>query len=179
MFSFDISPRRERNLGYVTWDLLISTPAGAKQKTSVTADVRAWQNVLVANRAIVTKQQFRDDDVLEKKLLLDYLVEDNALSKAQVVGQQASRDIATSTIITTRMVEATVLARVGQLVNVTIEQGQVKLKWVAEARESGCYGQTIRVRKPGTREEYHVTLTAAQEGRLTGGAPAADATAVR
>jgi hypothetical protein len=67
------------------------------------------------------------------------------------------------------------LAHVGQLINVSVQQGRVELKWVAEAREIGCYGQTIRVRKPGTREEFNVLLTGPQEAKLVGsvGAPVA------
>ena len=57
-------------------------------------------------------------------------------------------------------------ARVGQLINVLVQQGGVQLKWVAEARESGAYGQTIRVRKPGTRDEFSILLTGAQQGKL-------------
>ena len=64
------------------------------------------------------------------------------------------------------MIEAVQLAKVGQLINVIVQQGGVQLKWVAEARESGAYGQTIRVRKPGTREEFSVLLTASQQGKL-------------
>ena len=52
------------------------------------------------------------------------------------------------------MIEAVQLAKVGQLVNVIVTQGHVQLKWVAEARESGAFGQAIRVRKPGTRDEF-------------------------
>ena len=79
---------------------------------------------------------------------------------------KVGRDISPGVALTGRMIEAVQLAKVGQLINVIVQQGGVQLKWVAEARESGAYGQTIRVRKPGTREEFSVLLTASQQGKL-------------
>ena len=69
------------------------------------------------------------------------------------------------------MIEAVQVARVGQLINVMVEQGHVQLKWVAEARESGSYGQTIRVRKPNSRDEFSVLLTGPQQGKLISPSP--------
>lgn len=166
-FTFELEPRKQKYLGLLTWDLTITGPGGAKQKTSINADVKAWQSILVANRAMVTKQAIGGDDVIEKRMLVDQLIE-NGLKREQVVGQQAARDISAGTPLTGRMIEAVLLVRVGQLVNVSVEKSNVRVKWVAEARESGSLGQAIRTRKPGTREEYQVLLTAAGEGKLIG-----------
>lgn len=169
LFTFDVQPRRERNLGLITWDVMIAG-ANLKQKASISANVRAWQQVQVTRLPMVYKQQFREQDVMEKRMLLDHLSEGGALTLEQVIGQQAARDIAAGTVLSARMIEPTTLARVGQLITVNVSKGSMQLKWVAEAREIGSQGQAIRVRKPGTREEFTVLLTGPQEGRLVGGA---------
>jgi flagella basal body P-ring formation protein FlgA len=88
----------------------------------------------------------------------------------QVVGQQSRRSFP-GVAFSGRMIEAVQVARVGQLINVMVEQGHVQLKWVAEARESGSYGQTIRVRKPNSRDEFSVLLTGPQQGKLISPSP--------
>jgi flagella basal body P-ring formation protein FlgA len=167
-FTFQIEPRRQKNLGDISWDVTMTSPAGA-QKAAITARVQAWQNILYAARPLATKQAFRDEDLVEKRVLLDRLPEEIPLTRERVVGQQANRDIAVGTPLTARMIEPVMLARIGQLIFVTVEHGGITLTWVAEARESGSYGQTVRVKKPTTREEFNVILTGPERGRLVGG----------
>jgi len=171
LFRFEIDRPIQRDIGDVTWPVTIGTPAGT-QKTTISANVRAWQTRLFAARPIVARQQFRDEDVVEKRILVDHLGDELSPSKGQVVGQQAARDIPVGTILNSRMIEAIQLARVGELVDVYVERGRIQLKWVAEARENGSLGQTIRVRKVGERDEFTVVLIGQRQGKLVGVSPA-------
>jgi flagella basal body P-ring formation protein FlgA len=177
LFHFDIERPIQRDIGEVTWQVAISTPAGM-QRATISANVRAWQTRLFAARPIVTKQQFHDEDLVERRLLVDRLGDELALTKAQVVGQQAARDIGVGIPLTSQMIEAMQLARVGELVDVFVERGRIQLKWVAEARENGSLGQAIRVRKIGERDEFTIVLTGQRQGRLVGITPS-DVTARR
>jgi flagella basal body P-ring formation protein FlgA len=169
-FKFEVEPRRARNIGDMTWDVGLVTAAG-RQKVAVTANVRAWQTQVVAMKPIVARQVINELDVSEKRVLVDQLPEDQPLTLGQVVGQQVAREVSAGGAINGRLLEAVQLAKVGQLVNVMVQNGGVQLKWVAEARESGAHGQTIRVRKPGTREEFSVILTGPQQGKLVSASP--------
>jgi flagella basal body P-ring formation protein FlgA len=162
---FDVEPRKQRNIGDITWDVTVTGSTG-RQKHSISAHVRAWQTQIIAVKPIVTRQVISESDVTEKRVLVDRLPDEGSLTLDQVVGQQSARDISPGVAFTGRMIEAVQLAKVGQLINVLVQQGRVQLKWVAEARESGAYGQTIRVRKPGTREEFSVLLSGPQQGKL-------------
>jgi flagella basal body P-ring formation protein FlgA len=162
---FDIAPRKQRNIGDITWDVTVTSDKG-RQKHSIAANVRAWQTQIIAVKPIVTRQVIGESDVTEKRILLDRLADEGSLTIDQVVGQQSGRDLSPGVALTGRMIEAVQVAKVGQLINVIVQQGGVQLKWVAEARESGAYGQTIRVRKPGTRDEFSVLLNGPQQGRL-------------
>jgi flagella basal body P-ring formation protein FlgA len=169
-FKFDVEPRKQRNIGDIAWDVTVISSAG-KQRHTISANVRAWQNQIIAVKPIVARQVISDAAVSEKRILVDRLPEEGSLTLDQVVGQQSARDLSPGIAFTGRMIEAVQVAKVGQLINVLVEQGHVQLKWVAEARESGSYGQTIRVRKPGTRDEFSILLTGPQQGKLISASP--------
>ena len=169
-YKFDVEPRKQRNIGDIAWDIT-AISAAAKQKYTIYANVRAWQSQIIAIKPIVARQVISEADVSEKRILVDRLPEEGSLTIDQVVGQQSARDLSPGVAFTGRMVEAVQIAKVGQLINVIVEQGHVQLKWVAEARESGSYGQAIRVRKPGSRDEFSVLLTGPQQGKLVSASP--------
>jgi flagella basal body P-ring formation protein FlgA len=172
---FQIAPQKSRRLGNVAWDVTVSTGA-AKKKHVLMTHVQAWQTQLVTARPISVKQVIQHDDVVEKRVLVDYLSEEPPVARAQIVGQQAARELPIGTVVTPRVIHSVQLVRVGQLVTVVVENGRVHVKWVAEARENGNYGQMIRVRKPGTRDEFIVVVSGPEQTTLRGGG-AMDATA--
>ena len=160
-FRFDVEPRRVRDLGDVSWDVSILTDAGDK-KVPVNAHARAWENQLVLSGPVAYKQVLRDVDVTDRRVLIDHLEDTPVLSKPQVVGQEASRDLQTGTVMTARLVESVPLAKAGQYVTVTLCQGTVQVKTVAKAMEAGSYGQSIKVRNETTKDVFDVTLTGPQ-----------------
>jgi len=163
-FHFDIQPRRVRDLGEVNWMVSIVTDAAAvaRQKVSVVASARAWQDQVIMARPVTCRGVIRDEDVSQRRVLIDHVDETPVLTRAQVVGQQAARDLDMGTVMTARMVEAVPLAKTGQYVTVMLNQGSVQIKTVAKAMEPGSFGQTIRVKNEATREMYEVTLTGPQ-----------------
>jgi flagella basal body P-ring formation protein FlgA len=164
LVSFTIDSRQARSLGDVRWDVTIQAQT-ARQRASILAFARAWQTQVVAARPIAPRQIVREDDLVERRTLADRLSDDGVTSIAALVGQQASREIPPGTVLTARMVTATPLVHRGQLISVWVESGRVHVKTVAEAREDGAFGQTIRVRKPGTTDEFNVVVTGAQAAR--------------
>src|SRR5207249_3653715 len=138
-------------------------------KASITANVRAWRTQLHTTQALAARQLIREADVKPVRVLVDRLSEGDQLTVAQVVGSEAGWPLGPDEILTKSNVRASQLVRSGQLVTVSIERPGVVLKWVAEARENGVYGQIIRVRRPDTREEFQVTLTGPEQGTLVDG----------
>ncbi len=170
-FRFDIEARRARNLGNVAWDVTILAD-GSTQKKSIQATARAWQQQVIVMTPIAFKQIIREEDLVQRRALVDKVVEEPLLSIAQAAGQQASRDLRPGTLMTARMVDAVPQVRVGQFVTVTLQRGGVQLKSVAKALEPGAFGQTIRVKNESTREIFQVTVTGPQAARM--GDPPAD-----
>ncbi|HZL34296.1 MAG TPA: flagellar basal body P-ring formation chaperone FlgA [Tepidisphaeraceae bacterium] len=171
-FKFNLEARYVRNLGDVSWDVLIVTEGGTK-KVTVNAMARAWQKQVVVSRAMAYRQVIRNDDVIEHRVLADRLPDDPLLAVEQVVGQEAARELKPGTVITARMVSPVPLVKTGQFIAVTLTSGNVRIKTVGRAMEAGSFGQTVRVRNDATHEVYEVVLTGPQEGTMNGGAPPA------
>jgi flagella basal body P-ring formation protein FlgA len=164
-FQFNVNPPRNKNLGEVTWDVSIIAD-GVSQKTSITANLKAWQNQLVVNKPLGYRQLFREEDLIDRRTLVDRLSEDPLVTREQVVGQMAGRELKSGTILTARLIDPTVLVKSGQLVSVTLTQGAIQAKSVARAMEQGTIGQTIRVRNEATNNQFDVVVTGPQTAKL-------------
>lgn len=169
LFHFSIDGERIHNLGDVTWEVGVSAADGkaARQKAYIRAKAKAWQELLLARVPLAYHQEIRGTDLIEQRTLMDQLQSDTPLRRDQVVGQMAGRELRAGTVITSRLVDAMPLAKVGDLITVTLTQGGVQITTVARATETGSYGQTIRAKHEGDNAMYDVTLTGPKAGRMT------------
>jgi flagella basal body P-ring formation protein FlgA len=169
LFRFNLTPERVRDLGSVEWQVLIVS--GDAQKTvDITATARMWQNQLIIAKTVAAQQILRDSDIIEHRTLVDHLPDDALLTRPQTIGQEASRELKPGTILAARLIDPVPLCKSDDLISVTVRRGNVELKTVARAIESGGYGQTIRVRDQDTNDVYDVVLTGPQQG-LVGAVP--------
>jgi flagella basal body P-ring formation protein FlgA len=168
-FRFALEPSRSRTLGDITWTVTVSAadnPAQRPQRVVIPATARVWQQQVVVKSPIPLRSTIRQQDVEERRALVEQLPTDTLLSMEQVIGQQSARALSPGTVLTGRMIEAVQLARQGQLLTVSLSQGAVRVKSVARALESGSLGQRIRARNEVTNEVYDVVLTGPQEAAL-------------
>lgn len=168
-FRFQVVPQRAKNLGPVSWEVHVTTDTGI-QKLAVSGMAKAWQEQVVLSRPISARQIVREQDVVNKRTLVDQIDDQPLLTREQVVGNQSVRDLKPGAVFTAKMVEPVPLARSGQFVTITLTTANVKVKTVARAMESGSYGQTIRVKNEATKEIYEVILTGPQTAEMNGGA---------
>jgi flagella basal body P-ring formation protein FlgA len=169
-FKFNIEPRRVFGLGDVSWDVTVVADSG-KQKATVAATARAWQTELSLVRPLAHREVIQATDLIQKRILVDRLPNEPLLTADEAVGQEASQELKPGELLTTRMVEAMPLAKVGQLITVDLDQGTIHIKTIARAMEGGSYGQSIKAKNEATGDMYEVTLTGPQEGTI-GAAPA-------
>src|SRR3954470_13929830 len=47
---FDVQPRKQRNLGDISWEVTVSSAQGTRQRHTISANVRAWQTQVTAVR---------------------------------------------------------------------------------------------------------------------------------
>jgi flagella basal body P-ring formation protein FlgA len=168
-FQFEVTPTRVRTLGDVAWDVVIVSN-GHRQKTTINATARQWLLESVMLNPVAYQQVIRDQDVQEKRVLTEEMIDPPPLAKARVVGQQAARELKPGMVVNGNMVDPVLLVRQGQLVTVTINRGTIHITAVAKAMDSGSYGQTIRARNDVDPSRiFEVMMTGPQEGTVTGG----------
>ncbi|MCC6424080.1 MAG: flagellar basal body P-ring formation protein FlgA [Phycisphaerales bacterium] len=167
-FRFAVTPRRSAGLGAQEWDVVIVS-GDQSQKATINANAKAWQEQVVVSKPLAYKQLIRDEDVVDRRALVERLDDSPLLARSQVVGQQAAMEMKPGTVMTARMVDPVPLARTGQLVTVVVSQGNVTIRTVARAMEGGTYGQSIKVRNEVTRDVFDVILTGPQMGRMSAG----------
>jgi flagella basal body P-ring formation protein FlgA len=166
LFKFQIDPLRARSLGNVMWNVTIFSNDKVAKKVVISAEARAWQEQLVAARPLAFHQTIREADIAQRRALVDQLSDDPLLTKDQIIGQQASREMKPDMVFTSRTIDPTQLVKVGQYVTITLNQGTVRIKTVARAMESGSYGQTIRVKNETTKDVFQVVLTGPQTATM-------------
>jgi len=166
LFRFNIVSRQAMSLGQVSWEVQILT-GGKAQRVSINAFARAWQNQLVVAKPLGYHQVIRGEDLSEQRVLVEQMPAEPMVSSSQVLGQEAARELNTGTIVSARMVDPITLVKTGQLVTIAVNVGQVAVKTVGTAMETGTFGQTVKVRNESTRDIYEVTVTGPQEGTIS------------
>lgn len=177
IFQFDVKPPRHRNLGEMTWDVSILAD-GLAQKASITGTVKAWQNQLIVDKPLSYKQVIRDEDVIEKRSLVDRLSDDPLVTREQVVGQMAGRELKSGTVLTARLIDPVILVKSGQIVSIMLTHGAIQAKTVARAMEQGTMGQTIRVKNEVTNNVFDVVVTGPQSAKLPASTETSDVAAI-
>jgi len=168
-FQFQVQPVQVYNLGQVSWAVTVLYN-GKQQQVDISGMARAWKTEAILLNPLACRQTIRAEDVEERRELISRLPDEPLLSKAQAVGQDASRDLKPGTVLSASMVNPVLMAQPGQLVTVTVVHGTFQITAVARALECGTYGQTIRVRSDTDASlQYAVTLTGPQQGTVVAG----------
>jgi flagella basal body P-ring formation protein FlgA len=179
LFQFDVNAVRVHNIGDVAWDVTIYA-AGTKtssHKTTISAVARVWQEQLLVQRPMLFHQTIRNEDLTTRRALVDRLDGETLLKRDQVVGQLCAHDLQAGTVLTARLVEAAPLAKTGDLVTVTLAQGNVKVTTVVRAMDGGSFGQSIRGKQETTGTIFDVTLTGPKTGEISPESPPQTASA--
>jgi flagella basal body P-ring formation protein FlgA len=169
LFQFNLEGLRADNIGQVSWQVTIFA-AGAKassQQTTIAAVARVWQEQWMVRRPMAYHQTIRGDDLVSRRILVKQLDGERLMKREQLVGQLCSRELQAGTVLTARLVDAAPLAKTGDLVTVTLSQGNVKITTVMRAIDGGSFGQSIRGKQETTGAIFDVTLTGPQCGAIS------------
>jgi flagella basal body P-ring formation protein FlgA len=168
-FQFDIDDRRARSLGDISWDVTINA-AGASRRMTISSAARAWQEQVICREPLAYRQVIKDSDLVDRRVLVDMMTIETPATRAQLVGNMASRELVAGSVLTTRMIDPVPLVQPNQLVTLIVRQGGVQIRSEARAMEAGAFGQNIRVRNETSRDVFSVTVTGPQQATMTAGA---------
>lgn len=171
--SFRIEPQRVGDLGNVSW-LVTFTSGSESKRVRIAARARAWVEQTVCVRPLALRQTITEADVETRRVLADKMPTDTLVTRDQVIGQQAARDLKVGSIVTGKLLAPVELVRPGQLVTVLMRRGGVEIKSVARALQAGSAGQQVKVKNEATGDLFQVTLIGPQLATLSGSDPVAD-----
>jgi flagella basal body P-ring formation protein FlgA len=139
----------------VSWVVSIS----GEKRVFVTANARAWREQVTVAKPLSSRQPVNESDITVRRQLLDILPPDGLLTKAEVLGQAAARDLKPGMVFTSRTVQPQQMVRAGQDVMLDTASGGVRLLTGARALSDGTMGQTVRLRNEQTREIFMAVVT--------------------
>ena len=121
----------------------------------------------MVRRPMAYHQTIRAEDLDSRRTLVNQLDGETLMKREQVVGQLCSRELQAGTVLTARLVDAAPLAKTGDLVTVTLSQGNVEITTVVRAMDGGSFGQSIRGKQETTGAIFDVTLTGPKCGAIS------------
>jgi flagella basal body P-ring formation protein FlgA len=147
-----------RGLGSIQFDtqLLEGTRVVAKQM--ILAKVTKRQMVVTAAATIGRGDILAAKDLKEEEMWLDRKLPTLALKISDVAGLEATRSIASGTMIDTRDIKAAELAARGDMITIYAVSGNLVVKGSARAQDPGKLHDSIRVRNELTQAVYPATL---------------------
>ncbi|NLL14382.1 MAG: flagellar basal body P-ring formation protein FlgA [Fibrobacter sp.] len=136
----------------------------------VMCNVKVVVPVLVARRPILRGQQITSEDCELKSMDITTFGPHPLFNIDSLIGVRAVRTINPGTIVHTRLLEAIPAIQKGDLVEILVRKGNVKVAIQGVARESGKIGERIWVENTNSRKLVQViiknrgTVTVAQGG---------------
>lgn len=170
---FRIEPQRATDLGNVSWLVTITNGTDSK-RVRIAAQARAWIDQVVSVRPLTLRQTISESDIETRRILADRMPSDVLVTKEQIIGQQAAKDLKVGSVMTAKLLAPVELVRPGQLVTVYMRRGAIEVKSVARALQAGSAGQSVKVKNEATGDLFQVTLIGPQTAVISGSDPMAD-----
>ena len=158
-YAFRITDQAERRLGMVPLDVTIFEGERVQQQIRVLAAVKLNRPVVVAVRPLNRGQVIRAGDLALQPRTFKQ-VGDIGLTRVEpLVGQRARRFIDRGRRLGPRDIEPVPLVKRGDLAEVIVQRGNLRIQCVAKVLEEGGYGDVIELRRANTRSTFLAIVT--------------------
>jgi flagella basal body P-ring formation protein FlgA len=171
-YEFRVSTRSRNRLGLRDFRVVVRADGRVQHTLSIAAKVRLIRSVVVAARPLSIGNPVRSDDVTLETRVFDQDGELGIPQVAQAVGQQVGQFIPAGAMITSDALDEVDLVKRSSPVIVVTDNGGVQARVSGVARDSGAYGEVIRVRVGSGRKERRElrgVVTGVGEVRLVDG----------
>ena len=128
----------------------------------VTVTVAQSEEVVVAARPVTAGQILAPDDLKLAALPVEQFAGRQVyFDPAQLIGAQADMSLAAGMPLTEDAVQAPIMVKAGQTVEVTVISGGAEVSLDATAEQTGRIGDTILLTNPSTGRRFTAQVTAA------------------
>lgn len=129
--------------GRVTVELLCQ--GQANWRLHLAADVTLWADILVTRRALLRGHRIDSDDLGYQRLALSQVRKGSLRDETEAIGQEARRNLAANQPLRLQDIQAPMVVKRGDLVQITASLGGLKVVTPATALNNGRLGEQIRV----------------------------------
>ncbi len=157
-----VAPKHTDWLGAVPFQVRLLVDGQAVKRTSVSAYIEVWQEVVLAAKPLGHNQPIRREDLELQSMNMAGVPANAIVSLDQVIGRRANRAIAVNSILRADQVDLPPIVRKGDVVQVLAESAQLKITTQAVAQENGGVGQKIQVMNVASKKNVHARIVDAQ-----------------
>lgn len=150
---FRIRNQDSRRTGLMSFEVQVTSPGAEPEVVVVSAEVTLVRNVVVARRAINQGQLITGRDLMLEERRFERNEDAALFDMAAAIGQQSRRFIREGELLDPRSIETRPLVRRGDLVKIVIAGGGVEIRTSGQAQSAGALGETITVRRDGSRRK--------------------------
>jgi flagella basal body P-ring formation protein FlgA len=157
-----MAPKHTDWLGAVPFQVRLLVDEQAVKRTSVSAYIEVWQEVVLAAKPLGRNQPINREDLDLQRMNMDGIPANAIVNLDHVIGCRANRAIAINSILRTDQVDLPPIVRKGDVVQVLAESAQLKITTQAVAQENGGVGQKIQVINVASKKKVHARIIDAQ-----------------
>jgi flagella basal body P-ring formation protein FlgA len=141
-------------------------PSALTADTAAAAPAPIFEEQLVLTRPLSRGQRIIAGDIDIQRIQLDQPSTRPAITKDQIIGNVASRDLKKGEIFEPAFITRPAIVTKGQFMTVAMRIEQFDVETVARAMDSAAMGETVRAKNEANGDVYRVVVTAANEGRV-------------
>lgn len=167
-YEFRIYQRGGEGLGLVSLEVDLIEGGKVVERVPVVAEVSAEVPVVVARRCVNRGTKIEVKDVVLESRRFERLDRIGLTDLSAAVGQQAARFIKRGEQLSSRDIRPLPLVKRGDVVMVVLRSKGIVVEAAGKALGTGCYGQTIEVRGPGSKESFGARITGLRTVEVAG-----------
>jgi len=156
------APKHTDWLGAVPFQVRLLVDGQAVKRTSVSAYIEVWQEVVLAAKPLGRNQPIGREDLELQRMNMDGVPANAIANLDQVIGRRANHVIAVNSILRADQVDLPPIVRKGDVIQVLAESDQLKITTQAVAQENGGVGQKIEVINVASKKKVHARIIDAQ-----------------
>ena len=160
------APKHTDWLGAVPFQVQLLVDGQAVKRTTVSAYIEVWQEVVLAAKPLGRNQPITREDLQVENMNMARVPTNAILSVDQVLGRRANRAIAINSILRVDQVDLPPVVRKGDVVQVLAESAQLKITTQAVAQENGGLGERIQVMNVASKKNVHARIIDRQTVRV-------------
>jgi len=158
-YEFRIHQRGGEALGLVSLEVDVIEDGKVVERVPVVAEVSADVPVVVARGCINRGAKIEAEAVMLESRHFERLDRIGLTDVSAAVGQEASRFIKRGEQLSSRDIRPLPLVKRGDVVMVVLRSKGIVVEAAGKALGTGCYGQMIEVRGPGSKESFGARVT--------------------